>query len=53
MVVLTEVIYGSSGVRVLIVLDVDHNVKVSLHVIGVAVALWPHDIREGPGRREI
>lgn len=50
--VLTEVIYRGSGVRVLVVLDVDHDVEVSLHVVGVAVALWPHDIRKGPGRRE-
>lgn len=30
-------------------LHVDDNVKVSLHVVSVAVALWPHDIRKGSG----
>lgn len=30
-------------------LHVDHDVKVSLHVVSVAVALWPHDIRKGSG----
>lgn len=50
--VLTEIIYGGSGIRVLIMLDVDHNVEISLHVFSVAVALWPHDIRKGPERRK-
>lgn len=45
--VLTEIIYGGSCVHVLIMLHVDDNVKVSLHVVSVAVALWPHDIRKG------
>ena len=50
--VLTEIVYGGSGIHVLIMLDVDHDVEVSLHVIRVAVALGPHDIRKGPERRE-
>lgn len=48
--ILTKIIYGGSGIHVLIMLDVDHNVEVSLHVVSVAVALWPHDICKGPER---
>lgn len=47
---LTEIIYGGSGVHVLVMLHVHHNVKVSLHMVRVAVALWPHDICKGPER---
>lgn len=47
--VLTEIIYGGSCVHILIMLHVDDNVKVSLHVVSVAVALWPHDICKGSG----
>lgn len=49
---LTKIIYGGSGIHVLIVLHVDHDVEVSLHVVSVAVALWPHDICKGPERRK-
>lgn len=51
--VLTKIIYRGSGVHVLVMLDMDHNVEVSLHVVSVAVALWPHDIRKGPERERI
>lgn len=47
--VLTEIVYRGSCVHVLIMLHVDHDVKVSLHVVSVAVALWPHDICKGSG----
>lgn len=47
---LTKIIYGGSGIHVLVMLHVHHNVKVSLHVVRVAVALWPHDICKGPER---
>lgn len=50
--VLTKIIYGGSGIHVLIMLDMDHDVEISLHVVSVAVALWPHDICKGPERRE-
>lgn len=47
---LTKIIYGGSGIHVLIMLHVDHDVEVSLHMVGVAVALRPHDICKGPER---
>lgn len=50
--ILTEIVYGGSCVHVLIMLHVDDNVKVSLHVVSVAVALWPHDICKGSGERK-
>lgn len=50
--ILTKIIYGSSGIHVFIMLDMNHNVEVPLHVVSVAVALWPHDICKGPERRQ-
>lgn len=47
---LTKIIYGGSGIHVLIMLHVDHDVEVSLHVVGVAVALRPHDVCKSPER---
>lgn len=49
---LTKIIYGGSGIHVLIMLHMDHDVEVSLHMVSVAVALGPHDICEGPERRK-
>lgn len=48
--ILTKIIYGGSGIHVLIMLDVDHNdnVEISPCVVSVAVALCPHDICKGP-----
>ena len=50
--ILTKIIYGGSGIHVLIMLDVNHNVEISLHVVSVAVALGPHHVCKGPERRE-
>lgn len=49
---LTKVVYGGSGIHVLIMLHVDDDVEVSLHVVRVAVALGPHDVCKGPERRK-
>lgn len=49
---LTKIIYGGSGIHVLVMLHVDHNVQVSLHVVSAAVALRPHDICKGPKRKK-
>ena len=45
-----KIIYGGSGIHVLIMLDVDHNdnVEISPRVVSVAVALCPHDACKGP-----
>lgn len=50
--ILTKIIYGSSGIHVFIMLDMNHNVEVPLHGVSLAVALWPHDICKGPERRK-
>lgn len=50
--ILTKIIYGGSGIHVFIMLDMNHNVEVPLHVVSVAVALWAHDICKGPERRK-
>lgn len=49
---LTKVVYGGPGIHVLIMLHVDDDVEVSLHVVRVAVALGPHDVCKGPETRQ-